>query len=238
MEIDGHEYACREIPTESFPSRVGVRRNVGFNAAIRRLSAAETWTEILTAQVELGGSLVALAESARRRLNPHDNARRREEWTAQVDEAKLKVALVKPDPPPLDPGLPSSHAKADAAGHIPYTPEYFAAVGMLLVRALLELGQTAPPEWVFTDAADAPKRIGDSNIPVVRVQSGEDIVATLRKASSRLRAMPDAALFASADRKACQAVLEALPEFDVRLLHDPQRLEDELIHSWAIRALV
>ena len=115
MEIDGHEYACREIPTESFPSRVGVRRNVGFNAAIRRLSAADTWTEILTAQVELGGSLVALAESARRRLNPHDNARRREEWTAQVDEAKLKVALVKPDPPPLDPGLPSSHAKADAA---------------------------------------------------------------------------------------------------------------------------
>lgn len=115
MEIDGHEYACREIPTESFPSRVGVRRNVGFNAAVRRLSAAETWTEILTAQVELGGSLVALAESARRRLNPHDNARRREEWTAQVDEAKLKVALVKPDPPPLDPGLPSSHAKADAA---------------------------------------------------------------------------------------------------------------------------
>lgn len=115
MELDGHEYAHRTIPTESFPSRIGVRRNVGFNAAIRRLSAAETWTEILTAQVELGGSLVVLAESARRRLNPHDNARRREEWTAQVNEAKLKVALVKPEPAPLDPGLPSSHAKADAA---------------------------------------------------------------------------------------------------------------------------
>lgn len=115
MEVDGHEYARREILTGSFPNRIGVRRNVGFNAAIRRLSAAETWTEVLTAQIELGETLLKLAKSARQRFNPHDNARRRDEWTSQVNDAKLKATLVKPEPPPLDPGLPSSHAKADAA---------------------------------------------------------------------------------------------------------------------------
>lgn len=115
MEIDGNEYARREIPTETFPNRIGVRRNVGFNAATRRLSAAETWTEILTVQVELGERLLELAESARRRLNPHDNTRRRDEWASQVNEARLKATLVKPEPLPFDPGLPSSHAMADAA---------------------------------------------------------------------------------------------------------------------------
>ncbi len=112
-ELDGHEYARREIPTESFPNRVGVRRNVGFTAAVRKLSAAETWTEMLTAQIQLGSTLTTLAASARARLNPHDNLRRRAEWTAEVNEAKRNATLLKPEPRNLDPGLPSSHAKAD-----------------------------------------------------------------------------------------------------------------------------
>ena len=129
-------------------------------------------------------------------------------------------------------------AKADAAGHIPYTPEYFAALGMFLVRALLELGQT-DPECVFTDTDIAPERVGESGVPVVRVQkNGQGIVDALRDAFSKHRSTPGAALFASADRRTCQAVLEAMPEFDVRLLRDPGRLEDELIRSWAIKTLV
>ena len=129
-------------------------------------------------------------------------------------------------------------AKADAAGHIPYTPEYFAALGMFLVRALLELGQT-DPECVFTDTDIAPERVGESGVPVVRVQkNGQGIVDALRDAFSKHRSTPGAALFASADRRVCQAVLEAMPEFDVRLLRDPGRLEDELIRSWAIKTLV
>lgn len=115
LEVDGYEYARKRLPIEKFPERPGVRRNVGFSAAIRRLSVADTWTETLTAQVELGKTLLELAESARQRLSPHDNARRRREWTTQVKDARLKATLIKPEPQPLDPGLPSSHAKADAA---------------------------------------------------------------------------------------------------------------------------
>lgn len=129
-------------------------------------------------------------------------------------------------------------AKADAAGHIPYTPEYFAALGMFLVRALLELGQT-DPECVFTNEDLVPNQVGGGGIPVVRVhESGRGIVDALRDATAGHRTMPGAALFASADRRACQAVLEGIPEFGVRLLHDPGQLEHELIRSWAIKALV
>ena len=129
--------------------------------------------------------------------------------------------------------------KADAAGHIPYTPEYFAALGMFLVRALLELGQT-DPECIFTDADIAPERVGGRGVPVVRVrENGHGIVDALRDAASRHpRAGPGAALFASADRRACQAVLEAMPEFDVRLLPESGRLDDGLVRSWALKALV
>ncbi|WP_150116985.1 hypothetical protein [Arthrobacter sp. ERGS1:01] len=114
LEIDGFDFAQRAIPTASFPSRTGVRRNVGFSAAIRRLTSADTWTEALTAQVELALELTTLADAAVNRLNPHDNSRRRGAWIAQIDAAKLHAALLKPEPPTRDPGLPESHAIADS----------------------------------------------------------------------------------------------------------------------------
>lgn len=129
-------------------------------------------------------------------------------------------------------------AKADLAGHIPYTLEYFAALGMFLVRALLELGRT-DPECIFTDAETAPERIGGSGVPVVRLpKNGQNIVAALREAAAKHCPIPNKALFTSTHRPVCQAILEAMPEFDVRLLSNPEQMENDLIRSWAINAVV
>lgn len=124
--------------------------------------------------------------------------------------------------------------KADTAGHIPYTQEYFAALGMLLVRALVELGQRRP-ERIFTDATDVPDRIA-GDIPVERILD-EDPVAALAARRCGEPASSGAALFVSADRRRCLQALDALPALAVHQLQEPGELESELIRSWAINVL-
>lgn len=114
LTIDDYEPARRLIPSTARAERTGVRRNVGFCAALRRLAAAETWTELLIAETHLGAELLELAAEAPRRFKSTDNARRRVEWSARVDAAQQQANLLKPEPASRDEGLPESHAKADA----------------------------------------------------------------------------------------------------------------------------
>ncbi|GAB4001816.1 hypothetical protein GCM10029992_38330 [Glycomyces albus] len=104
--VDGYEPARRLISSTVRAARTGVRRNVGFCAALRRLAAAETWTELLTEEVRLGAELLALAAEAPYRLKTTDNVRRRSEWAAKVDAVQRQANMLQPEPPALDEGLP------------------------------------------------------------------------------------------------------------------------------------
>ncbi|SDK49869.1 hypothetical protein SAMN05216298_0285 [Glycomyces sambucus] len=113
---DGYEPARRLISSTVRAERTGVRRNVGFCAALRRLAAAETWTELLTEEARLGAELLALAAEAPYRLKTTDNVRRRSEWATKVDAVQRQANMLQPEPPALDDGLPlrmrrQTHAK-------------------------------------------------------------------------------------------------------------------------------
>jgi acyl transferase domain-containing protein len=129
-------------------------------------------------------------------------------------------------------------AKGNTAGHIPYTQEYFAALGMLLVRALLELGHNAP-RCIFTDAAQAPPYVGRGRVPVVPVVADAASFAMSLRAGARERGIPlSEVVFASTDRAICQRLLKDVPELTVHLTRDPERLEAELIQSWVLNAVL
>lgn len=106
----GHKVMARK---DALPDRAGVRRNVGFQSALRRLTAAESWTAALRQQIAVGAELADLVAEAPARLSARDNAGRRRAWTARAAAAVVAVSglAARPVAPAVDPGV--SHARAD-----------------------------------------------------------------------------------------------------------------------------
>ena len=107
----GHKRMSRDV----FPDRLGVRRNVGFQAAMRRLTASRSWTGVIAVQVEVARELASLIAEAPSRLKPTDHPTRRREWQARVSAIGQRAAELAPAPVRTDLELPLSHARADDA---------------------------------------------------------------------------------------------------------------------------
>jgi hypothetical protein len=97
--VADHQPAYKDMAREAFPERTSVRQSVGYQAALRRATASQTWTEIVVAQIEVASALTALAAEIPLRIKPHDNSRRRNDWRVRLTEARARLAAL--DPPPM-----------------------------------------------------------------------------------------------------------------------------------------
>jgi hypothetical protein len=154
--VADHEPGYKRMPTASaFPDRVGVRRSVGFQAAMRRLTAAESWTQVLRQQIAVGTELAALVAEAPARLSTRDNQGRRRTWKARVVATIEAVSALaaRPASTGVDPSM--SHAQADDQQRRADLPsDALASVANALPR-IVEDGPRLPLAMTFRDAADA-----------------------------------------------------------------------------------
>lgn len=114
FRIADHEPGYKRMQTASaFPDRTGVRRCVGFQSALRRLTAAGSWTAVLRQQIAIGAELTDLVAEAPARLSSRDNQGRRRAWTARAAAAVVTVGelATRPASTGVDPA--GSHARAD-----------------------------------------------------------------------------------------------------------------------------
>lgn len=153
--VDNLEPGHKRLPTASaFPDRTGVRRNVGFQSALRRLTAAGSWTAALRQQIVVSNDLADLVAHAPARLAPNDNQGRRRVWSTRVNEAVAAAAALSDQPAATGVDPSQSHAHADdAQRRADLTSQALSAVAIALPRVLTDGGLPALAA-TFWDAAD------------------------------------------------------------------------------------
>lgn len=107
----GHKHMAREV----FKERAGVRRNVGFQGAIRMLAAAPTWTALLAEQAQIAQELATLASEGPFRLRANDQDYAAEAWAARVEETGQRADELAPRPRDRSEVRARSHAEEDDA---------------------------------------------------------------------------------------------------------------------------
>src|SRR5690606_29404849 len=100
---------------EVFKERAGVRRNVGFQGAIRMLSAAPTWTALLLEQAQIAQQLVDLAGEGAFRLRANDPPHQAQAWAERVRAASERAGELAPTPKDGSKERSVSHASEDDA---------------------------------------------------------------------------------------------------------------------------
>jgi len=113
--IADQEAGHKEMPRDAFHPRTSVRRSVGFQAAVRRLTASESWTQLITRQIGIANELVELVADAPARLNPADNAARRRQWSQHAEDIRARAGELSTQPVILGHDAARSHARADDA---------------------------------------------------------------------------------------------------------------------------
>lgn len=98
-----------------FPEHASVRQSVGYQAAFRRATSSETWTEVVTAHVSVAADLATAASELPLRFKSGDNARRRATWRAQLGDASNRLGALHPPPIPAGSGPAAAHALDDNA---------------------------------------------------------------------------------------------------------------------------
>ena len=116
LKVAGHPAGYKRMSRDAFPGRTGVRRNIGFQAALGRLTAAESWTQLITRQVESAKELIDLLAVAPARLHPADNAARRRQWTDRIKAECARTSTLSSQPALAIPIPGISHARADDSG--------------------------------------------------------------------------------------------------------------------------
>ena len=105
------EPGYKNMQRSSFPDRVSVRQSVGFQAALRRATTSQTWTEVVTGQISAAADLTKAAKELPCRLKARDNPRHRATWRTRID--KVSGLLGSMQPPPIaaksDPSTALSH---------------------------------------------------------------------------------------------------------------------------------
>jgi energy-coupling factor transporter ATP-binding protein EcfA2 len=98
-----------------FPERFSVRQAVGYQAALRRATSSDTWTELIADQICVAADLAEAAQALPLRFKPHDNARRRAAWHAQLDTVRKRLGGMRPPPIPAGSEPATAHALDDQA---------------------------------------------------------------------------------------------------------------------------
>lgn len=111
----GFEPGYKRMAREVFKERTGVRRNVGFQGAIRMLSAAPTWTALLLEQAQIAQQLVDLADEGAFRLRANDSPHQAQAWAERVQAASDRVGELASTPKDGSKERAVSHASEDDA---------------------------------------------------------------------------------------------------------------------------
>ncbi len=107
------EPGYKRMPRSSFPSRRSVRQSVGFQAAIRRATASETWTALVSEQADIAEELAWLVGSAAQFFNSGRNRSRRNEWSSRLEGVSVRLAAVGSRPVILGVDTTTSQAATD-----------------------------------------------------------------------------------------------------------------------------
>lgn len=107
------EPGYKEMLRARFPERAAVRQAVGYQAALRRATSSQTWTEVVTAQISVAADMATAARELPLRFKPHDNQRRRLAWRSQVADVRSRLGALQPPPIPARSGTASAHALDD-----------------------------------------------------------------------------------------------------------------------------
>lgn len=121
--VGDHEPGHKRLKRDVFKRRESVRRAVSFQAALRRLDASSSWTDLVREQVRISGELTRLIEEAHKRLATTDNAARRSSWTSSVADIarSIKALRSRPVAVAVDPGLSHAQTDQDERNHDPVT---------------------------------------------------------------------------------------------------------------------
>lgn len=111
----GFEPGFKHMAREVFKERAGVRRNVGFQGAVRMLSASPTWTALLLEQAQIARELVALARDGAFRLRANDPPHQAQAWTERVQAASERAGELASKPKDGSKERATSHASEDDA---------------------------------------------------------------------------------------------------------------------------
>ena len=111
----GFEPDFKHMAREVFKERAGVRRNVGFQGAIRMLSAAPTWTALLLEQAQIAQQLVDLAGEGAFRLRANDPPHQAQAWAERVQAASERAGELASTPKDGSKERAASHASEDDA---------------------------------------------------------------------------------------------------------------------------
>ncbi|WP_177179880.1 hypothetical protein [Arthrobacter sp. yr096] len=111
--VAGHEPGYKTLKREVFKRRESVRQSVSYQASLRRLEAASSWTDLLREQVLIAAKLSELLGQGHQRMASTDNMSRRHDWEASLAEVNTAVKSLRNRPfsVAVDPGL--SHAQSD-----------------------------------------------------------------------------------------------------------------------------
>jgi hypothetical protein len=167
LKINGHAWASVRMNRKAFPDRVERRRNVGFQAAIGRLTAAESWTRLITEHIEISRDLVELLATAPSRLKPGDNSARRRQWTAKVETVRERARALESKPVVGTASVDTSHAHADDDDRqTDKTSDALSQVAQVLARLVTDehrIGQAAQ----FRDAGQRLMAARDASDPAL-----------------------------------------------------------------------
>jgi hypothetical protein len=98
IPIDGH----KRIPRSNLYRPTVTRINVGWDAAVARLTMAPSWSTRLREQAQLSAALVQLLRQLPARLRSNDNTGRRRRWRRQVEQLHSQAAALPRPPKPAD----------------------------------------------------------------------------------------------------------------------------------------
>lgn len=151
--VAGFEPGHKTMARQAFADRTQVRRSVGFQAALRRLDAARSWTDMLREQIKVATELTALATDAVARLGRLDNDGRSRAWAARAADCVSRTSAMLARPATTGVDLTESHAQVDDAERQgDSTTDALLAVAQALPRLLTE-NRLIALATTFDDAA-------------------------------------------------------------------------------------
>jgi hypothetical protein len=92
-----------------------VRQAVRYQAALRRATLSDTWTEVIAMQASAAADLATAAGELPLRFKPHDHERRRATWRARLDDVRNRLGALRPPPIPAGSEPAAAHALDDNA---------------------------------------------------------------------------------------------------------------------------
>lgn len=100
----------KDILRSTFPDRNSLTKAVGFQAAFRRATSSDTWTEVVNVQIDAAAALTLAAEQLPLRFKPHDHRGRRAAWRANLMLVRDQLGSLRE--PPVQSGADVNSAQA------------------------------------------------------------------------------------------------------------------------------